>query len=295
VGEKSMTATKEETGILVRGARLAEMAKVAWRGWARHRCPGVHFWTQWQEAAQSRYQTLYVVSSLGHLAGGQELSRLRQCEAPELKLLAFVDDLPVESIPEHLCRLRVRSDKRVHLVQTHGAKATEAFLTRFVGGLCGGSGDDSIIDVWWEGDELVVLSPSFLRLRVPVGSLPAKLRDADEGIRKDFQIDQYGDFLYWPKVDVHMGWEQFLQAVDPTARLRAEQKSKAFNTRYGRAIRRLREASNLKQSDIGGLDERTVRRIEQGRTRATANAVVKLAKAHGMDASEYMASVARYL
>ncbi|NLE58303.1 MAG: helix-turn-helix transcriptional regulator [Planctomycetes bacterium] len=290
-----MTIVKEYTGILIRGRRLTKIAGEARRGLPRPPCPMVRFWTQWQQALESRYHTLYVVSSLGYLTNAQELSYLRQCEGAELKLLAFVDDLPVESIPEHLCRLRVRSDKRVHLVQTHGAKATETFLTRFVGRLCGGPTDNSIIDAWWEGDELVVLSPSFLRLRVPVGSLPAKLRDADEGIRKNFQIDQYGDFLYWPKVDVHMGWEQFTQAVDPVARLRAEQKSKAFNTRYGRAIRRLREASSLKQSDIGGLDERTVRRIEQGRTRATANAIVKLAKAHSMDASQYTAELARYL
>lgn len=285
----------QETGILVRGARLAEIAKVAWRGLARHRCPGVHFWTQWQEAAQNRYQTLYVVSSLGQLAGGQELSRLRQCEGPELKLLAFVDDLPVESIPEHLCRLQVRSDKRVHLVQTHGTKATQAFLTRFVGGLCSRSGDHYIIDAWWESEELVVLSPGFERLRVPISALPAKLRDADSGIRKDFQIDQYGDFLYWPQLDVHMGWGQFVQAVDPMAKLRAEQKTKAFNTRYGRAIRSLRAASGIKQSDIEGLEERTVRRIEQGQTRATGKALAKLANAHGMDVSQYMAAVARCL
>src|SRR5947209_2748166 len=87
---------------------------------------------------------------------------------------------------------------------------------------------------------------------------------------------------YWPRRDVHIGWGQFQQAVDPHARLKAQQKHDRFNERYGRAVRALRESTGLSQQNITGLDERTVRRIEQGKTRATVSALSRLAKAHGV-------------
>ena len=42
------------------------------------------------------------------------------------------------------------------------------------------------------------------------------------------------------------------------------------------------------QSRVEGLTERQLRRIEQGECRATAAAITALAKAHGLDANDYM-------
>jgi transcriptional regulator with XRE-family HTH domain len=79
------------------------------------------------------------------------------------------------------------------------------------------------------------------------------------------------------------------------AKLRAEQESAKFNARYGQAIRSLREARGLKQSDIKGLEERTVRRIEKGETRATVNALAKLAEAHEVSLTDYLGELAKTL
>jgi transcriptional regulator with XRE-family HTH domain len=92
-----------------------------------------------------------------------------------------------------------------------------------------------------------------------------------------------------------MGWSQFEQAVDPEARLRAEQESARFDKSYGAAIRKLRQSRSLNQSEIGELTERTVRRIEQGETRATLQAMKKLAMAHKMSVNDYMNEVAKLI
>jgi hypothetical protein len=105
---------------------------------------------------------------------------------------------------------------------------------------------------------------------------------------RNFEVDPDGSFIHWPDLDVHLGWNQFLQAVDPEELRKAQQRSVDFNVRYGAAIRKVREASGTLQSKVEGLTERQVRRIEQGECRATSAAINELAKAHGLDANTYM-------
>jgi hypothetical protein len=92
---------------------------------------------------------------------------------------------------------------------------------------------------------------------------------------------------------VHLGWVHFLQAVDPTALWRAQQRSAGFNERYGAAIRRVREAAGILQSKVEGLTERQLRRIERGECRATTAAITALAKAHRLDANVYIERLAK--
>ena len=124
-------------------------------------------------------------------------------------------------------------------------------------------------------------------LHVPVNSVPA-LRGQSHAVLRSFEIDPDGSFIYWPGLDVHLGWNQFLQAVAPAELRRAQQRSAGFNERYGAAIRRVREAAGILQSKVEGLTDRQIRRIEQGECRATTAAILALAKAHGLDANTYM-------
>ena len=110
---------------------------------------------------------------------------------------------------------------------------------------------------------------------------------------RNFEIDPDGSFIHWPDLDVHLGWNQFLQAVDPAELLKAQQRSAGFNERYGAAIRKVREAAGILQSKVEGLTERQLRRIEQGECRATTAALTALAKAHGLDVNAYMDGLAK--
>lgn len=184
---------------------------------------------------------------------------------------------------------RIRSENRLHVVKVEDLEAPQ--VSQLLGRVCSALGRDgsrgSIIDAYYAGDTLHVRGPKHRMLHVPVSSIPA-LRGQSPAVLRNFEIDPDGSFIYWPDLDVHLGWKQFLQAVDPAELRRAQQRSAGFNERYGAAIRRVREAAGILQSKVEGLTERQLRRIEQGECRATAAAILSLARAHGLDANAYM-------
>lgn len=148
-----------------------------------------------------------------------------------------------------------------------------------------------IVDAYLAGETLVVVGPGLRRLEVPIAAIRAFHGEPAETLRR-FEIDPDGSFLHWPDLDVHLGWDQCLQVVDPDELLKAKQRSGEFNKRYGAAIRRLREGAHLSQSAVPGIADRHLRRIERGETPATARALAALAKAHGMGPDTYMEKLA---
>lgn len=92
-----------------------------------------------------------------------------------------------------------------------------------------------------------------------------------------------------------MGWQQLHTIIDPAAALRHPSESQPFDKQLGDAIRSFRNSCNLRQSDIPGLTERHLRRIESGISRATSKALRSLAEAHMLDANQYMDKLAERL
>ena len=80
--------------------------------------------------------------------------------------------------------------------------------------------------------------------------------------------------------------------MDPQALLKARQQSLQFNAVYGDAVRRVREAANLRQTDVPGVSRRHLQRIESGQSRATALSLESLAAAHGLALDLYMDELA---
>ena len=154
--------------------------------------------------------------------------------------------------------------------------------------------EDAIVDAWWEPESFVVLSPRFKRLHVPriqlFDAVPALKRLSRENSR-NFKIHADGAYVYWPKADVHLGWNQLHQMVDESARLAAVTGRGEFRREHGRAIRALREEHGLAPSSVGGFTDRHLRRIESGEQALTHKALLALARAHGMTADEYAAAI----
>jgi transcriptional regulator with XRE-family HTH domain len=81
--------------------------------------------------------------------------------------------------------------------------------------------------------------------------------------------------------------------ADPEVRKQREADRRKDAVRYASAIRRLREERGLKQTDIKGLSERQVRRLEEGDTLPHSSTLNKLAAAHGMSINDYMGELAK--
>jgi hypothetical protein len=181
---------------------------------------------------------------------------------------------------------KIRSENRLHVLEVEEMESPQVsqLLSRVWFALGSDDSRESIIDAYLVGDKLFVRGPKHRMLHVPLDSIHA-LRGQSQSAVRDFSIDPDGSFIYWPDLDVHLGWRQFLQAVDPAQVRLAQQRSAGFNERYGAAIRRVRRIS---QSIVEGLSDRQLRRIEHGESPATTRAIAALAKAHGLDSNAYM-------
>lgn len=209
------------------------------------------------------------------------------------KLLLLNRWLSSDAVFHSLLDLMVRKWERFYVADDTDQDQTQKLLWRLFLGL-GSEEGKTILNATIEGDCLNVVSSDFDKLVVPFSKLKELLRSSDDRLR-NIEIDEDGSFVFWPELDVHMGWEQFHQLLDPPTALRAKQRSGEFNHRYGRAIRSLRESKGLRQTDIEGLTARQVSRIENGESRATPSTIQKFAKAHGLTPSRFMAAVAGLL
>jgi len=287
-----MATSSRDVDVIVRGRELTCSARDVLKQVSRSARRHLRLLTEWSQISRHSNRNLFVLCRAAELIDEAELDIARRPTKGTKRFLVFTEDMPAESLP-YLVELNVRSRERLHFADLKTQRRQD-FLRRFFEALTASDSHGVIVDAWREGNAFVVMSPTFKRLKVSTKDLP-KLGEAPFEEVDRFEVDPYGDFVYWPSRDVHMGWSEFEQLADPHARLRAQQKSKEFNTRYGRAIRAFRESMNLSQQSILGLDPRTVRRIEKGETGVSVNAIKKLAKAHGMTPARYMAEVSEYL
>lgn len=215
-------------------------------------------------------------------------------EAAQSKHLLFLEELPVEAMPSRLLRLNIRNPHRLHLAAQRSPNQIVDLVYRLFSGMAHGDRPHPIVDAWIENEHVVLLSPSFDRLAVPLKKLARFIGTGEKDINA-FGIDEDGRFLYWPHADVHFGWDQFSQMVDPVSALADKQKSREFNKRYGAAIRSLREEHGIKQSAVSGITERHLRRVEHGQQAASKAVLEALAKAHRMPLDEYLKALGKRL
>jgi hypothetical protein len=231
----------------------------------------------------------------------QQADRFFDSQAVKGRPVVFVlfqktDPAPI-SVTERISWLNVRNPERVHFVNK--AVDEKLFTRRLLGALDDADSYCHIIDCQLDSDRGVihVVSPrpkNFRRLSIPIEKIPPLRNNSSESLR-NFELDEDGIFIYWPELDVHLGWDQLEQAIDQRAYLKAKQQSDKFNLAYGSAIRALREKLGLRQTDIDALTPRHIGRIERGQCRATHAALTKLAKAHKLPLNDYLDELSRLL
>lgn len=254
--------------------------------------PRTRYWSvlrDWESVRPRQENPLLLVSTVTGV-DRDFAERARAIRDRKTAFLLICRDL-CKAVPERLAWLDVRDPERIHVAQTDNGGGIEGVLRRFFSTMDHEDQAERVFDAWWEKDTLVVLSPRFRRLHAPLGKI-RPLRGKARSAREAFEIDEDGDWIYWPSLDVHLGWEQFAQIADDREYLKARQESGEFNRRYGVAIRALREKAGLRQSDVKGLTPRQIGRIERGRCRATHSALSKLAAAQRLLLSDYLAALA---
>jgi hypothetical protein len=217
------------------------------------------------------------------------------------RLIVFHDErVSSDRLFSKIVDMQIRTPQRCCLIDAtfghgkdHYATLATSILKRLTSVLETKDQQDRILYAKIENDILHVVSQNFLRLNIPVSKIP-EFQNSVPG-NDELEIDEDGSFIYWPTLDVHLGWEQLQQLVNPEAALKASQKNKEFNVRYGKAVERVRQMARLAPSDIPELSARQLRRIESGECRITSKAIAILAAAHKLTPNEYLKTLSANL
>jgi hypothetical protein len=198
----------------------------------------------------------------------------------------IVDDVPVQElfgIPSHL-NLH-KPDLRAHLTPDAGI-VRRALVSRLRDHPA-----EAILDAWLFDSDLCLLLADLGKRRVDLSRVRA-LGGVGRRETSRFEIDEDGSYLHWPEADVHLGVSQILQAVDPEFLSQVEIERNALDY-TGWALERWRREAGIRQTDVEGLSERHVRRIEQGVSRLTSAAAERFAQAFGRTTGAFLDELAR--
>jgi hypothetical protein len=148
--------------------------------------------------------------------------------------------------------------------------------------------DATVADKW-----LIIVSCEPKTYEVSFDQMPALKKIAPRE-RRNFEIAEDGSFIWWPSADIHLDLDAIRTVTDPTWRKRAKRIRRTHGRAYGMAIASLRKDHGLRQTDIPGVSERQLRRIEESGA-VSVHSMEQLAKAHGMPLAEYLDVLARKL
>lgn len=209
------------------------------------------------------------------------------CLRDRMRVLFMYAEVRPEWIPEILFQSKLRSLRNV-VVHFEG----DPVVGRVLRAWNTNAQDELIADATVVGDRLELRSCAMNRLNIPFDAIPVLSRIARES-RPDFEIDHDGVRITWPGYDVDLGLDALAAAVDPQADARMKEQALLRDRRLGAAIAEVRDRRGLTQSQIPGVTERQIRRIEKGESRPRIATLELLAEAHRLSLSEYLDEIAR--
>lgn len=143
------------------------------------------------------------------------------------------------------------------------------------------------------GESLLISRCDLQEIEVSFASMPALQRIPLEE-REKFIIAEDGSYIHWPAVDIHLDIAAFLSVIEPAEKQKFAAIKLKHDQIFGQAIASLRKQHKLRQSDIIGLSERQVRRIEQGEG-TKVETLNLFAQAHKMELNDYLNAVAQLI
>lgn len=203
----------------------------------------------------------------------------------QLRALLIREDVEPSAIPQMFERAHLRLVRNT-VVHSSDDRVPMRLLTAWAHN----AQDELIAKAVVGEDRLFVLSCSLQPYEIAFHEMPA-LERIPKADRAKFNVAADGSFIHWPGPDIHIDLDAIRAARDPGARAKALAFKARHDARYGAAIATLRISKGLKQSDIKGLSERQVRRIEKGGG-TTSKALRLLAASHHMKLDEYLREVA---
>ena len=211
------------------------------------------------------------------LIGGEDLPEWIDSETRFLVVL----DVPLAAAMRLPTLLRLRKpDQRLFLTDDIGS------VRRLVIAPNRSQPYEGIIDAYVVAGTLTVFLGDLTIRDFPIGQIPS-LRSLEPELLRAVEVDIDGSFVTWPGTDIHLGPSQLLQAVDPSELAEIEiERFRSENTAM--ALKHMREERGLRQTDIQGLSERQVSRLENAESRLTADAAEKWASSLELTMGDFL-------
>jgi hypothetical protein len=231
-------------------------------------------------------RNIFVLTSVADLPAVSEFVRAAN-HRNRLRTLFVREDDNAQFLPQMLYEAKLKSRRNI-LVHS-----TKDVPKRVLTAWSLGCPDQLIADAQVVGEELFVMACDHTLFRVGFAEMPALERIPSQQ-RSLFTISSEGSYMYWPDVDVHIDLDPIRYLKDETWREKKEREKLMYDLRFGEAVAALRKQYGLKQTDIRGLSERHVRRIEKGE-RTKIDTLAILARNHGLSLKEYLDEIAEML
>jgi len=230
-----------------------------------------------------RYQHLFVLCSAMHLPEAakfvSEMNREHRLQA-----LFVRADVDPELMPQMMERAGLRSIRNM-LVHSNSSVPH-----RVLGAWMHNAQAELIAHATVAGDRLIVVSCEPKTYEVRFDQMPALKKIAPRQ-RSSFEIAEDGSYIWWPSADIHLDLDALRTVIDPAWRERAQRIRRTHGREYGAAIAALRKDRGLRQTDIPGISERQLRRIEESGA-VSVRAMEQIARAHGMALADYLDALA---
>ena len=236
------------------------------------------------EELLEEWQKIFVVATLAALPGLADF--LKKANQRHRLCAVLVDrEDNFDLLPQflHYSHVRTLRNMMVH----EGPVVPRRVLSAY----CLGAEHELIADAQVVHDWLFLVSCASDAFEVPFDAIPA-LRTIPHSRRRDFRVSTDGAYVHWPVDDVHLDLDSIRRRTDPEWAGRRKVEDLIANASVGQAIAELRRRAQLRQTDIPGLSERQVRRIERGQG-ATLSALKRLAAAQNTDLGTYVDQVAK--
>lgn len=234
-------------------------------------------------AAARKYRHVFVLCAAPHLPEVAELVSELNREHKLQALFVSTDSDPT-LLPQmlELANLRLVRNLLVHSDWRVPHRVLEAWVHNAQAEL--------IANATVADDRLIIISCEPKTYEVRFDQMPAltKLTPAE---RRNFEIADDGSFIWWPAQDIHLDLDAVRNAIDPAWRRKSERLRHTHGREYGAAIAALRKERGLKQTEVAGISERQLRRIERSGA-ISLRTLKQLADAHGMTLDNYMDAVA---
>ena len=204
-----------------------------------------------------------------------------------LRTLFIREDGHAQLLPQLLYETKLRMSRHI-LVHSDLDVPRRVFMAWSLG-----CPDRLIANARVFNNELFAIACDHTLFRVRFEEMPALERIPIEQ-RSSFTISSEGSYIHWLEPDVHIDLDAIRYVEDESWRLKKDRERIIYDVRFGAAVATVRNMYALKQTDIQGLSERQVRRIEKGgRTKVDTLAI--LAKSHGLSLKNYLDEIAESL